>query len=51
MDGPMATIAAVEEHVSALSGLGVELTVEDLQTWTKTSKEDKNHIVAYTKLC
>ena len=30
MDDPMATAAAVEEHVIALSGFSVELTVEDL---------------------
>ena len=36
--------------MSALSGFSVELTMEDLQTWTKAYKEDKSHIVAYTKL-
>ena len=35
MDDPMATAAVVEVHVSALSGISVELTAEDLQTWTK----------------
>ena len=32
MDDPMATAATVEAHVLALSGISVELTVEDLQT-------------------
>ena len=50
MDDPMATAAAVEVHVLALSGISVELTAEDLQTWTKAYKEDKSYIVAYTKL-
>ena len=50
MDDPMATMAIVEAHVSALSGISVELTAEDLQTWTKAYKEDKSHVVAYTKL-
>ena len=50
MDDPMAIAAAVEAHVSALSGISVELTAEDLQTWTKAYKEDKSYVVAYTKL-
>ena len=50
MDDPMATEAVVEAHVSALSGISVELTAEDLQTWTKAYKEDKSHVAAYTKL-
>ena len=50
MDDPMATAAAVEAHVSALSGISVELTAEDLQTWTKAYKEDKSYAAAYTKL-
>ena len=50
MDDPMATAAAVEAHVSTLSGISVELTAEDLQTWTKAYKEDKSSIAAYTKL-
>ena len=50
MDDPMAIAAAVEEHVVALSGLSVELTTEDLYTWTKAYKEDKSHVVTYTKL-
>ena len=49
-DDPMATAAAVEAHVSALSGISVELAAEDLQTWTKAYKEDKSYIAAYTKL-
>ena len=51
MDDPEATIVAVEEQISALSRLNVELTVEDLQKWTKAFKEDKSHIAEYTKLC
>ena len=50
MDDPMATVAAVEGHVSTLSGISVELTAEDLQTWTKAYQEDKSHVAAYTKL-
>ena len=50
MDDPMAIIVVVEAHVSALSGISVELTEEDLQTWTKTYREDKSHVAAYTKL-
>ena len=50
MDDPMATTAVVEEHVAALSGFSVELTVEDLQTWIKAYKEDKSDVAAYTKL-
>ena len=50
MDDPMATAAIVEVHVSELSGISVELKAEDLQTWTKAYKEDKSHVVAYTKL-
>ena len=50
VDDPMATEAAIEAHVSALSGISVELTAEDLQTWAKAYKEDKSHVVAYTKL-
>ena len=47
MDDPMATAVAVEEHVATLSGFNVELTAEDLQTWTKAYKEDKSHVAAY----
>ena len=50
MDDPEAITAAVEEQVSTQSGLSVELIVEDLQAWTKAYKEDKNHMIAYTKL-
>ena len=50
MDDPMARASAVEEHVLALSGFSVELTAEDLQTWTKAYKEDKSHVAAYMKL-
>ena len=50
MDDPMATIAAVEEHVAPLSGSNVELTAEDLQAWIKAYKEDKSYVAAYTKL-
>ena len=50
MDDSMATAIAVEAHVSALNGISVELTAEDLQTWTKAYKEDKSHVAAYTKL-
>ena len=50
MDDPMATAAVVEPHVSAPSRISVELTAEDLQTWTKAYKDDKSHVAAYTKL-
>ena len=50
MDDPIAIVTAVEVHVLALSGIRVELTAEDLQTWTKAYKEDKSHVAAYTKL-
>ena len=50
MDDLEAIAAVPEEQVSALSGLSVELTGEDLQTWTKAYKEDKSHAVAHTKL-
>ena len=50
MDDPMVTAAAIEAHVSTLSGISVELPVEDLQTWTKAYKEDKSYVAAYTKL-
>ena len=50
MDDPMATAAIVEAHVSAFNGISVELTAEDLETWTKAYKEDKSHVAAYTKL-
>ena len=46
----MVTVAAVEAQVLVLSGISVELTAEDLQTWTKAYKEDKSHVAAYTKL-
>ena len=36
--------------MSALSGISVELTAEDLQTWTKAYKEDISHVAAYIKL-
>ena len=49
MDDPIAPMAAVEAHVSALSGISVELTAEDLQTWIKAYKKDKSHVAAYTK--
>ena len=51
MHDPMAIVVAVEEHVATLSGFSVELTAEDLHTWTKAYKDDKSHIVGYTKLC
>ena len=50
MDDPMATIAAVEKQMLALSGFSMELAVEDLQTWIKAYKEDNSHVAAYTEL-
>ena len=52
MDDPMAMAAVVEEHVPALTGFSMELTIEDLQIWTKTYKEDKatlQHIQSYAR--
>ena len=51
IDDPKGIIVAIEEQVSTLSGIGVELTEEDLQKWTKAYKEDKGHVIAYKKLC
>ena len=42
---------AIEAQTSALSGVSVELTIEDLQRWTTFYKQDKSHIVVYMKLC
>ena len=50
MDELIAIATAVETQVSALDGINVELMAEELQTWTKAYKEDKNHVAAYTKL-
>ena len=41
----------IKEQVLALSGIIVELTVEDLQKWTTTYNQDKGHVAAFTKLC
>ena len=41
---------AIKTQISALSGVDVELTAEDLQKWTTIYKEDKGHVVAYMKL-
>ena len=41
---------AIEEQISALSGVSVELTTEDLQKRTTTYKEDKSPIAAWVKL-
>ena len=41
----------IEAHISALSGVSMELTVEDLQKWTTAYKEDKDHVAVYIKLC
>ena len=35
MDDPVEIAIAVEEQMSELSGISVELMAEDLQTWTK----------------
>ena len=45
------TVAAIEAQVTALSGMSVELTTEDLQKWTTAYKHDKGHVAAYMKLC
>ena len=43
-------VVMIERHVLALSGASVELTIEDLQQWTKAYKEDKGHVAAFMKL-
>ena len=48
-DDVATAVAMIERHVSALSGVSVELSTEDLQKWTKAYKEDKDDVVAYTK--
>ena len=51
-DNSTASIAIVlEAQIMALSGVSMELVVEDLQQWTKAYKEDKGHVVVYMKLC
>ena len=45
-----AAAVAIEEQVLAFSRFNVELTMEDLQKWTKAYKKDKGHIATYTKL-
>ena len=40
----------IERHVSALSGVSIEMTAEDLQKWTTAYKEDKGHVATYLKL-
>ena len=40
----------IERHVSALSGVSIEMTAEDLQKWMTNYKEDKGHIASYLKL-
>ena len=50
MDDTATTVAMIEQHVSALSGVSVEMIAEDLQQWTKAYKEDKNHVVVFMKL-
>ena len=49
-DSIATTAAAIEKHVSALSGVSIELTAEDLQKWTTAYKEDKGHVATYMKL-
>ena len=45
-----AVVAMIERHVSALSGMSIEMIAEDLLGWTTTYKEDKSHVAAYIKL-
>ena len=40
----------IEKHVSALSGVSIEMIAEDLQRWTTAYKEDKGHVATYMKL-
>ena len=51
-DNSMALIvAAIEAQVTALSGMSVELTAEDLQKWMMAYKDDKGHVPTSMKLC
>ena len=49
-DGAITATAMIERHVSALSGVSIEMTAEDLQKWTTAYKEDKSHVTIYLKL-
>ena len=51
MDDAATTVAMIERHISALSGVSIEMVAEDLQKWTIAYKEDKGHVSAYLKLC
>ena len=46
MDDITIAVAMIERHVSALSGVSIEMTAKDLQNWTTAYKEDKGHIAA-----
>ena len=50
MDDLVVAAVAIEAQISALSGVSIEMTAEDLQQWTKAYKEDNGHVVAYLKL-
>ena len=45
-----ATTAMIERHVSALSGVSIEVTAKDLQKWIIAYKDDKGHDAADLKL-
>ena len=49
-DATTTTTLAIEVQISALSGVSIELTAEDLQRWTTTYKEDKGHVKVHMKL-
>ena len=51
MDDSVVVVVVIEGQISALSGVSVELTTDDLQKWTTIYKEDKGHIATYEKLC
>ena len=44
-------VATIERHLSALSGVSIKMTIEDLQRWTIAYREDKGHVATHTKLC
>ena len=50
MDDTAIEAVMIERYVSTLNGVSIEMTIEDLQTWTTAYKEDKGQVAAYMKL-
>ena len=50
MDELAVAVAAIKEQVLKLSGVSMDLTVEDLQEWTTIYQENPSQIAMYTKL-